>query len=202
MENTPDVSGNPSPVVSEDLQTQTQLPEAPVVTSSVATPPGAKTPPENLYAALAEERKLRKEAEDKIINLTTTVSSDDDVYSDEGRVLKSQIASVQAKLDAMEEERDLERLYAQYPMLKDKAGEFIEYRKAEHPRAKLASVAKLFLSENDLLTPRREGLEKPTGGPRVPVTSGMTRDDVEKLRTTNFRLYQDMIMKGLINIES
>lgn len=199
MENTnPDVSGNSSPVSSEAVQTQTQLPAAPVVTAiPVATPSkGSQTPSENLYAALAEERRLRKEAEDKLNNLNTTVPTED-VYSDEGRLLQGKISSLEAKLAALEEEKELERVLAEQPLLKDKLSEFNEFRQ-EYPRHKLANVAKLFLAEKDLLAPRRTGLENPTGGPRGPVDTKPSYEELEDLRKNNFGKYRELIKKGII----
>lgn len=202
MENiTNDVSGNSSPANSEVVQTQTQLPETPVVVPQApATPPkGSQTPSENLYAALAEERRLRKEAEDKLLTFNTTVPSEE-VYSDEGKVLLDRIAALEARDRAREEQFELERVFAQFPLLKEKANEFKEYREAEHPRAKIESVAKLFLAEQGLLEPVRKGLEKPTGGQRTPPTSEMTIEDVKLLRETNFKKYSDMLRKGLIKV--
>ena len=193
-----DVHGSSSPVASEGANPQTQLPEVPVVTPAPVTPPvGSQTPPENLYAALAEERRLRKEAEDKLTNLTTTAIPED-VYSDEGKLLRGQITSLEAKVASIEEEKNLERLFNQYPLLREKSAEFIEYRQTEHPRAKLESVAKLFLAENGLLEPTRQGLEKPTGGPRVPQPSGMSNEDIENLRKNDYRRYKEMVQKDQI----
>lgn len=201
MENTPDVSGNSSPAVSEDLKPQPQLPEVSVVTpqAPVTPPKGSQTPSENLYAALAEERRLRKEAEDKLLTFNTTTPSEE-VYSDEGKVLLDRIAALEARDKAREEQLELERVFTQFPLLKEKANEFKEYRDAEHPRAKIESVAKLFLAEQGLLEPTRKGLEKPTGGTRTPMTSEMTSEDVKVLRETNFKKYSDMLRKGLIKV--
>ena len=201
MENTNDVLGNSSPVVSEDLKTQTQLPEAPVVTSTVpATPvPGSQTPSENLLAALKEERAKRKELEDKLQTFNTTTPSEE-VYSDEGKILLDRIAALEARDKAREEQFELERLYVQYPLLREKAGEFKTFRETEHPRAGLGSVAKIYLAEQGLLEPIRKGLEKPTGGQRNPMTSEMTTEDVKNLRENDYRKYKDMLMKGLIKV--
>lgn len=196
MDNILDVPQASSPAASEDVTTQMGLPVAPVVTTDKPTP-GSQTPESNLLAALKEERAKRKELEDKLNNQTTTP---DEIYSDEGRALKNHITSLEAKIEAIEEEKNLERLYNQYPLLREKASEFNEYREANHPRAKLESVVKLFLVENGLLEPVRRGLESPTGGPRVPVSDKMTQEDIKNLRETDFRKYSDMLKKGLINV--
>ena len=194
-----DVSGISSPTVSEDVTTQTQLPEAPVVTSTVAATPGSKTPEANLLAALHEERRLRKEAEDKLASVNTTIPSDE-VYSDEGRVLLAKIADLEARDKAREERMELDRLLTQFPVLKEKEAEFLEYRSSEHPRAKMSSVAKLYLSENGLLEPVRKGLESPTGGTRSPMTSELNQEEVKNLRETNYKKYKDLLSKGLIKV--
>ena len=198
-----DVLQNPSPAVSEDAKPQTQLPEAPVVTPTTETPKvGSQTPPENLYAALADERRLRKEAEDKLNHIETTNLSEPDVVSDEALILKGHIDSLSSEVVQMREEKALEKLCDQYPVLKENMDKFNEFRKAEHPTAKIESVAKLYLAENGLLEGRRVGLENPTGGDRAPVADGMSPEDVANLRKNNWRKYQDMVSKGLIKMEA
>ena len=190
MENK-DVKQESSPVVSEDLTTQTQTTEEVVAPPKVETPKGSQTPPENLYAALAEERRLRKEAEDKLTNLTATPEADE-TYSDEGRVLSNKIKSLEDKIE-------LQELQAKFPELKTLSSEFNEFRK-EYPRHKGENVAKLFLTEKGILEPVRKGLEKPTGGTRTTPSPEMTADDVKRLRETDFRKYTDLLKKGLIKV--
>lgn len=197
MENTQDVSQGSSPVASEGVIPQTQLPGAPVVTpTSAETPPGAKTPPENLYAALAEERRLRKEAEDKLNNLTTTESSEE-VYSDEGKLLKQQIDKQSEIIAKLQEDREIERLQNLYPALRETREDFKTFLQ-DYPRHKIENVAKIFLSEKGLLETERKGLEKPTGGQRTPMTSGMSAEEVEHLRKTDYRKYKKMLMDDQI----
>ena len=198
--NPQDVNGVSSPVASEGSITQTQLPEAPVVTStSPATPvPGSSTPSENLLAALKEERAKRKELEDKLNNLNTTTPSEE-VYSEEGRLLAERIAKLEAREKAIEDERENERVTIQFPALKEMSEEFLEFQK-DFPRHKLENVAKIFLSEKGLFEPTRKGLEKTTGGPRTPMTSEMTPQEIENLRKTNYKAYKDKLIKGLIKV--
>ena len=199
MGNTLDVSGTSSPTVSEDLKPQEQLPEAPVVATESATlPKGSQTPSENLYAALAEERRLRKEAEDKLTNFNTTTPADE-VYSDEGKLLSDKISSLELKLEKLEEDKVIVQVQSKFPMLKEHSVEFDEFRR-EYPRHKMENVAKLFLTEKGLLEVPRKGLENPTGGQRGPSEPQMTRDDVKHLRETNFKLYKEKLMKGLIKV--
>jgi len=148
---------------------------------------------------LKEERAKRKELEDKLQTFNTTTPSEE-VYSDEGKILLERIATLEARDKAREEQFELERLYVQYPLLKEKAEEFKKFRETEHPRAGLGSVAKIYLAEQGLLEPIRKGLEKPTGGQRTPMTSEMTTEDVKNLRENDYRKYKDMLMKGLIKV--
>lgn len=181
-----------------------QLSETPAVVSAPTAPPsvGSQTPPENLYAALAEERKRRQEAEHKLNTLTTADLSEPEVVSDEAKLLKGHIDTLSAKISQMEDEKALEKLTVQYPVLKDNIDKFNEFRTTEHPRAKIETVAKIYLAENGLLEGRRVGLENPTGGDRAPVPSGMTVEEISNLRKNNWKKYQDMLSKGLIQIET
>jgi len=199
-----DVSQGSSPDASEGAIPQEHLPVAPVVTPSSATPPvGSQTPPENLYAALAEERRKRQEAEDKINSMQTTVDPfEPEVVSDEAKLLKGHIDSLSAKISQMEDDKALDKLYEQYPVLKENSDKFNEFRRTEHPRAKIESAAKIYLAENGLLENRRVGLENPTGGDRAPISTGMTADDVSNLRKNNWKKYQELLSKGLIKIEA
>ena len=164
--------------------------------------PGSKTESELLLRSLQEERDKRRELESRAAELeerlNSSTSADEDVYSDEGKLLKKELNSVRDELRSIREERELERVYAQYPALKDKAQDFLQYRSGEHPRAKIESVAKLYLAEQGLLEPQRKGLENPTGGDRQPVKTGMSVDDVKHLRETNYRKYLELLKKDQI----
>jgi hypothetical protein len=203
MDTPKDVMPDPSPVVSEDIKTQEQV-VVPVVTTEEPAPKGSKTPEVNLYAALEEERRLRKEAEERarIAEENNTTVPLEEVYSDEGKILKNKISTLETKLASIEEKNILDTLQVQYPALKDKSSEFDEFRK-EYPRHKLESVAKIFLAENDLLTeiPIRKGLEKTVGGPKAPTSTGMTSDDVAELRKTNWKKYTEMVTSGKLRSE-
>ena len=170
--------------------------------------PGSKTEPTELLQSLRDEREKRRLAEEKaklaeeeLNNIKSSVPSEQDAWSDEGKILQNKITSLEQQVTEQKEERDLERLYNQYPLLREKADAFKEYRKAEHPRAKIESVAKLYLSEEGLLEPKRKGLENPTGGSRTPMNPGMTSEEVKHLRETDPRKYREMIKKDLLKIE-
>jgi len=194
------------PVVKEEVtapEVREDLNPTPVAEVTEETPApiqaGDKTDPNLLLKSLQEEREKRRLLEEELETLKSSALSEE-VYSDEGKILKKQITTLTEKINFIEEEKILQGLYFQYPVLKDKSAEFDEFRK-DYPRTKLENVAKLYLAENGLLEPVRKGLEKPTGGPRAPLTSGMTADDVKTLRETNFKKYQEMVSKGQIKIE-
>ena len=203
---TPDVIQGPSPVASEGVITQPPATPDPVVPGTQPTtplPPGAKTPPENLLAALRDERQKNKELEDKIKDLTTTAPSEipEDEMSDEGRALKNLLDETRQEVAALKDEKIIGELQAQYPVLKDKATEFDEFRK-EYPRHKLENVAKIFVAEHGLLeAPERKGLERPTGGPKTPPTSKLSVEEIKRLRETDSRKYTKMLLSGEIRPE-
>jgi hypothetical protein len=196
-----DVITESSPVSTEvNVESPVELPQEPT--------PGSKTPQENLLAALKEERAMRKAEEDKrkaleeeVQTLKTTTLPDTDVFSDEGKMLKDKITGVEAQIEALREERELERVHNRYPELKDKSAEFDEFRK-DYPRHKLENVAKLFLVEHDL-TPTQEprkGLEQPSGGSKTPIQTGTSAEEVKTLRETNYRKYMELVQAGKIII--
>jgi hypothetical protein len=194
-------------VVNEELTPPQPSEGEPQVEKKVATPaPGSKTPPELLLKSLHEEKikreKLEEELRTKEEELNSLKNTNDEVFSDEGKVLERKITSLTDKISQLEEEKSFEKLYTEYPILKEKSEEFKEFRKTEHPNAKLESVAKLYLVDNGFYEPPRKGLEKPTGGSRTPMTSGMTSDEIKTLRETNYKKYSDMLQKGLIKMES
>ena len=203
-ENTPhDVPQGSSPAVSENVQTQAPVAVATEVHTETATPaPGSQTPEANLYAALQEERQKRKELEQQLLEANTSVLPDtDEVYSDEGKVLKTEIDSLRSTITKLEDERNLERLVGQFPALKDFRGEFDSFRQ-EYPRHKLENVAKLFLSEKGLLGGEsRIGLETTTGGDKQPQKSGLTVDEIADMRKNDSRKYQQYLMEGKIQVK-
>ena len=174
----------------------------PTVTPEAVTPPapGSKTESELLLKSLQEEREKRRELEEENLQLKASVSPELEFESDEGKLLKKQISSLEEKVIAIEEEKNVEKLFNQYPILRESADKFKEFRQAEHPKAKLESVAKLFLAENGLLEIPRKGLETPTGGSRIPSNPSMTVEEIANLRKNDYRKYVQMLKNGLIKI--
>jgi len=203
-----DVPQDPSPAASESVIPQPQPAPAPAPTGTPAPPPpGSQTPADNLLAALQEERelrreesRLRREAEDKLRQLGADPSQPSYV-SDEGKQLKSEVDTVRGELAELKEERALDALFIQYPLLKENQDKFRAFRTSEHPQMKIESAVKLFLVENGLLESRRVGLENPTGGDRAPVAkNGMSPEEVANLRQNNWQKYQELMSKGLLDM--
>ena len=95
----------------------------------------------------------------------------------------------------------LERLQAKYPILKDKAGEFEEFRSdSENKGMNLATAAKAFLVEKGLLEsePIRKGLEKPTGGGQVKPEPGYSADEIRDMMKNDWRKYEKLLKEGKI----
>jgi len=167
------------------------------VTSQPQVKAGDKTPPNALLESLQKERAKRKELEELLAKQN---SPDIEVFSDEGKALKSQIDALKAQLTAQNEEKILSSVQAKYPAIADKMEEFNEFRES-YPNANMDSVAKLFLVENDLLQPKTapKGLERGSTGPRVIPKQGMTSEDVKDLRNKDYKKYMEMLMSGKLD---
>ena len=180
--------------------------------TTVQDPPGGGDPPTDPVTpvvppkgfvplqALHEERTRRQEMEAELERLRSLVPPDGEIQSEEGRVLAGQIGVLQQQLSSLQSESAKKDLIIAHPVLKEKWSDFESFRALpENKGMNLRTAAKAFLAENGLLD-RRPGLEKPTGGPRVPIQQGMSAEDVENLRKNDFRKYQEMLLKGQIKI--
>ncbi len=154
------------------------------------------------------ERAKKAEADKKALADKITLleqqlaSSNIDEFADPNEAVLTQLADLNAKFSALEEEKQLNSVLGKYPVLADKRTEFDTFR-MEYPSTKLESVAKLFLSENDLLaeTPKRKGLERAGGGQRTaPATGKMTSEDVKRLRENNYPEYMKRLKDGTLQI--
>ena len=145
-----------------------------------------------LYERAKKAEAKAKELEDQLSN---TVS---DPYADEDD-LKAKVNELSQKLSKMEENSQLEALYTQHPVLKEKLAEFDEYRQA-NPGMSMQTSAKAYLAEHDLLgqEPKRKGLEKAGGGQRTPPTGKMSVEDAKRLRENNYGEYKKQLMAGKI----
>src|SRR3990167_450168 len=136
-----------------------------------------------------------KKAEDRVKdleNLNIEVPSG----SEEEFVRKSEFDEVKQKLNRQE-------VIELHPQLKELWSDFEMFRSdPENKGMNMRTAAKSFLVEKGLLEPQRKGLEKPTGGPRIPISTGMTTEEIKNLRETNFKKYEEMLMKGQIKFSS
>ena len=168
--------------------------------------PGSKTDPALLLESLREEREKRRileeekqDLEDRIALLESSNSSE--FLSDEGKALKSELDETKKQIASLTQDLTKTSLLKQYPILEDKWEEFTSYQNdPENKGMPLKVAAKAFLVENGLIDTPRKGLEKPTGGQRVPVSQEMSVEEIKILRETNFEKYRDMLSKGLIKI--
>lgn len=179
-------------------------PVVPPATIPPVPPKEIKTPPNELLAALHEERRLRKEAEATIKTLQSssvipTIPVED--MSDEGKELSKKINTLESELGSMKMERELTAVFAQFPVLIGKEAEFETFRATKQGYS-LTDAARLFIAENSLTPekPARKGLEKGTGGNKTPTPAGkVTAAEFDRLRTTQPRLFAQMIRDGRLN---
>ena len=106
--------------------------------------------------------------------------------------LRTQIADITAKQVKAE-------VLEQYPQLKEVWEDFESFRADESNKGMaFKTAAKAFLTEKGLLDPQRPGLERATGGDRTPTPSGMSTEEVKKLRETDYKKYRELVTKGII----
>lgn len=184
----------------EGVKDEVSLPEETEATDEIVeegdktptTQAGDKTPPNLLLESLQEERRKRRELE-QLLELKNK-TDDDNVYSDEGRLLKQEI-------NALNEKIALKELAETFPALKDKLSDFNEYKR-EFIGVPVEKVAKLFLAENNLLeNPQpRKGLEKASGGIKTQPQIGLSQEEITDLRQNNGKKYYEMLKAGKIKV--
>lgn len=156
---------------------------------------GDKTDPNLLLKSLQEERERRRLAEVKVQELEDSIAS---VSADDEGIdsLKIELAEVKRKQQRSE-------VLESYPQMKEVWSDFEEFRTdPENKGMNMRTAAKAFLAEKGLLenSVARPGLERQTGGQRVPLSTGMSADDIKNLRENNYRKYLDMLRKGQIKV--
>lgn len=184
------------------------VPQTPQVPQTPAQP-GANTPPENLLAALKEEREAKAALEERLRIAEETIAGGVhpnpgvEPFSDEGKmIIKEHVKPLADTVTRLTGELAMKDLVIKHPVLLEKQEEFQEFRN-KRPGYLLEDVAQLFLQENGLLPApvRRPGLESPTAGPRLAAPTGaMTTEDIAYLRKTNYREYTKRLQNGEITI--
>ena len=169
--------------------------------ANVSAPAGSKTDSNLLLKSLQEEREKRRIVEGQLEEALKSPTLSEEVFSDEGKVLEGELKTLKSELSEVKTELAKKDLLISHPILKETWAEFEEFRTSpDNKGMNLKTAAKAYLVENGLLDVPRKGLEKPTGGDKVPMASGMTSDDVKTLRETNFKKYQELIRKGQLKI--
>ncbi len=138
-------------------------------------------------------KKAEQDAEElraQLAGNSTPVEYEDEVVSK----LKNEVSDIKGKLAKSE-------VLESYPQIKELWNEFETFRNApDNKGMHLKTAAKSFIVEKGLLEPQRIGLEKPTGGGHAPISSGMTSEEVKKLRETNYKEYLRLLKNGDIKI--
>ena len=148
----------------------------------------AEVSSQNFERAKKAEGRVR-ELENNNVTLEVGGSEDEETVK-----LKSEIKDIKSKLAKAE-------VIEAHPELKESWSEFEKFREDEDNKGmNLKTAAKSFLIEKGILSPQRKGLEKTTGGSKIPPSTGMTVDEVKNLRETNFRKYTEMLKKGQIKV--
>ena len=197
-----DVQKESSPSVSEDVTPQEQEPGKQEVSQTTPATPGSQTRPEDLLAALREERAERAKDRERLAELEAKLeqTQTSDLSEDDG-VLKRQLDELKNKVSTLESDRQKSEAIGKYPEMKDAWSDFESFRAdPENKGMNFNTALKAFRIEKGLVGEPRQGLEKPTGGPRTPQPSGMPAEEVKSLRENNSRKYRDMLRKGLIKL--
>lgn len=178
--------------------------EPTVVEPVVVTPPSQEKeepkgiPYDQYHKLLNEKKALEKENESL---KTTTLPTDDEIMSDEGRLLKRELESFKTELGELKQENTKKDVMIAHPELKEKWSDFEEFRLLpDNKGMNMRTAAKAFLIEKDMVEPKRVGLEKQTGGPRTPAPIGMTQEQVKDLRENNFEKYRQMVKDDQIKL--
>ena len=186
-ESSPDTGSQPAPEVvelAEELQPQ--------------KPPKGFVP----YQALEEERRKRKELEEKLATLAPSEEPENnEVFSDEGKILRGDIRSLGDKLRSIEKKESRREVESEFPILKERKEEFDSFLEdEENKRISIRKVAQLFLAQQNLLVqqPKRLGLEKPTGGGQVVPEPKISNEEAEEIRKKDYRKYEQLIRAGKI----
>lgn len=186
--------------VVEDVKTPPQ--EAVVSEETPAKPApqaGDKTDPNLLLKSLKEEKEKRRRLEEELETLKSSALPDEEVVSDEGRILAGKIKTLESALAEFKTDSDKKDVLIIYPILKGQWNELEEYRALpENKGMNLRTAAKAYLIESGQLDAPRKGLEKPTGGPKTPPTPDMDAEAIDELRKNNPKKYYSMLKKGQI----
>lgn len=113
------------------------------------------------------------------------------------------LGSLESDLREMKAKETRREVNEAFPQLKDVKEEFETYlQNPENKGMHIKTAAKAFLTEKGLLDggAPRKGLERGTGGDHQPIPQGMSVEDAEKLRKTDYKRYRELIKKGQLKV--
>lgn len=176
---------------------------------------------EKAQSEAVEDARLAREELETLKTNPTSAPSDIEIsqkypdweYKEEDE--KSRIRNEESRekrLRQLEEkiawDNDYTSILKKYPQLAESEEEF-KKEAYKYPKAiSLDVIAKSFLFDKKVPetvsetteTPVRPGLESPTGGPKTPLSTEMTLEDITRLRKEEPQKYSDMVRKGLIKV--
>lgn len=147
---------------------------------------------ERAKKAEQEKKELQRQLEEAQLGQDSFASDDETA---------KKLKDLEDRFIRIEEQRQLDAVYTQFPAIKDNTTEFNEFRE-QYAGIEVGKVAKLFLVEKDLIedVPKRKGLEKAGGGQRSTPKQTPNVEDVKRLRENNFREYMKQNRAGKINV--
>lgn len=151
------------------------------------------------FERLKKANETIEEYEARIAELDAIIASRDSG----GVVTDPRVVTLEQTVKGLSEELAMGKVLETFPVIRGKEADFNEFRNLpENQGMSLAVAAKAFVVEKDLITPRRPGLEAPTGGGHAPAPSGkLSAEDAGKLRNTNYKAYVAGLKNGTIQIE-
>jgi len=148
-------------------------------------------------AKKAEQRNKELEEDNLSVETVPSMFDDDETVG----LLKTQLSETKETLSEIQKELYKSKVIEKYPLIKEAWDDFESFRELpENKGMNMMTAAKAFMIEKDLLETERKGLEGPTGGDRTPIPSGMSADEVKRLRENDPRKYREMIKKGQLKI--
>ena len=129
-------------------------------------------------------------------------SEEPEVYSDEGKLLKGELKTLNEKFRAIERKEARRDVESEFPQIKERKAEFDAFLEdEENSKLSIKKAAQLFLAEQNLLAPEppaRKGLEKPSGGSQAPPEPKLSNEEIEHLMKTDWKKYEKLLRAGKI----
>ncbi len=170
--------------VTKDVKKEASKPQAvsvpPEEDPVVKTKPKPKGIP---YSRYQEKVKELKEAKKQLKDL------------DESSAPEEEDNPLEARIKALEEGGELDKIVSENPVLADKNEEFGEFRD-NNPHLSPQEAKAVFLANEGVSDETPVGLEKPTSGPKKLSTSGFTPEQIEDIRIKEPRRYERLVQDG------